>query len=136
MNRTLDLLWLKVRTYFKHPAEDIRQANPIVPNRLYSSFGYIVKAIPLTEREKLFIKQTEKRGALPVELLRDIKPGKDMLRQIAQLQQVTGLQLSELPSRCNFCDFYHQGLPCPIYNTLKDGTVVCDSHKYTILKNQ
>lgn len=136
MNRTLDLLWLKVRTYFKHPAEDIRQAKPIVPGRLYTSFGYIVKAVPLTMRERLYISQSQNRGALPVELLRDIKPGKDMVRQIHQLEEITGLHLSELPARCNFCDFYHKGIPCPIYNVLKDGTVVCDTHKYIILKNQ
>ena len=136
MNRTLDLLWLKVRTYFKHPAEEIRQAKPIIPGRLYTSFGYIVKAVPLTEREKLFIKQTENRGALPIELLRDIKSDSDMVKQLSQLQEIPGMQSSGLPSRCNFCDFYHNGLPCPMYNVLQDGTVVCDSHKYIILKNQ
>jgi hypothetical protein len=136
MNRTLDLLWLKVRTYFKHPAEEIRQVKPIIPGRVYTSFGYIVKAVPLTEREKLFIKQTENRGALPIELLRDIKPDSDMVKQLSQLQEIPGMQSSELPSRCNFCDFYHNGLPCPIYNILQDGSVVCDSHKYVIIKKQ
>lgn len=136
MNRTLDLLWLKVRTYFKHPAEDIRQANPIVPGRLYTSFGYICKAVPLSERERLFISQTENRGALPFLLLRDIKPGGDMIRQIAALQELPDIPDSDLPSRCNFCAFYHEGLPCPIYNMLKDGSTVCDTHKYIILKNQ
>ncbi len=136
MNRTLDLLWLKVRTYFKHPAEEIRQANPIVPGRLYTSFGYICKAVPLTQRELLYIRQTEDRGALPVELLRDIKPGKDYLNQIHQLDDITGCATTELPSRCNLCPFYHIGLPCPMYNLLQDGTVVCDTHKYIILKTQ
>ena len=136
MNRTLDLLWLKVRTYFKHPAEDIRQAKPIVPGRLYTSFGYIVKAVPLTMRERLFIRQSLNRGALPVELLRDIKPSKEMVRQLHQLEEITGLNHSDLPARCNFCDFYRKGIPCPIYNILKDGTVVCDTHNYVILKNQ
>lgn len=136
MNRTFDLLWLRIREYFKHPAEEIRQAKPIIPGRLYTSFGYIVKATPLTEREKLFIKQTENRGALPIELLRDIKPDSDMVKQLSQLQEIPGMQSSELPSRCNFCDFYHNGLPCPIYNILQDGSVVCDSHKYVIIKKQ
>ena len=136
MNRTLDLLWLKVRTYFKHPAEEIRQAKPIIPGRLYTNFGYIVKAVPLTEREKLFIKQTENHGALPIELLRDIKPGDDMVKQLSQLHEIPGIQTSDLPSRCNFCDFYKEGLPCPFYNLLKDGSVVCDTYKYIILKKQ
>lgn len=136
MNRTLDLLWLKVRTYFKHPAEEIRQANPIVPGRLYTSFGYIVKAVPLTERELLYIQQSGKRGALPIELMRDIKPGKDYLNQIRQLEEITGLDATSLPARCNLCAFYHNGLPCPMYNMLQDGTTVCDTHKYIILKNQ
>lgn len=136
MNRTFDLLWLRIREYFKHPAEDIRQANPVVPGRLYTSFGYICKAVPLSERERLFVRQSESRGALPIELIRDLKPGKDMMRQIAQLQEITGLSVSDLPARCNFCDFYRKGIPCPVYNILKDGSVVCDSHKYIILKNQ
>lgn len=136
MNRNFELLWLKVRTYFKHPAEEIRQAIPIIPRRLYMSFGYICKAVPLTERERLFIKQTEGMGALPIELLRDIKPGDDMMRSISQLQELPNLQGSDLPSRCNFCAFYHNGLPCPMYNILQDGTTVCDTHKYVILKKQ
>lgn len=136
MNRKLDLLWLKVRTYFKHPAEDIRQANPIIPGRLYDNFGYICKAVPLSAPERLYIKQSENRGALPIELLRDIKPGKDMLNQIRQLEDITGLTATDLPARCNFCDFYHQGVICPLYNRLADGSVVCDTHKYVILKRQ
>lgn len=136
MNRTFDLLWLKVRTYFKHPAEDIRQEKPIIPGRLYTNFGYICKAVPLSERERLFIKQSEKAGALPVELLRDINAGGDIIRQISQLQQMPDIPDTGLPSRCNFCDLYRNGLPCPLYNVLKDGSVVCDSHKYIILKNQ
>lgn len=135
MNRTLDLLWLKVRTYFKHPAEEIRQANPIVPGRLYTSFGYIVKAVPLTTKERLFLQQTENIGALPIELLRDINPSQDMVQQISQLNTLD-IPHAELPSRCNFCAFYHNGLPCPVYNILGDGTTVCDTHKYIILKNQ
>ena len=136
MNRTLDLLWLKVRTYFKHPAEDIRQAKPIIPGRLYTNFGYICKAVPLTQRERLFLKQTENVGALPVELLRDISPSQDMVRQISQLNMLANIPHTDLPSRCNFCDFHRRGLPCPFYNQLKDGSVVCDTHKYIILKDQ
>ena len=135
MNRTLDLLWLKVRTYFKHPAEEIRQARPIVPGRLYTSFGYICKAIPLTAKERLFLQQTENIGALPIELLRDINPNQDMVHQISQLNTLD-IPHTDLPSRCNFCAFHHRGLPCPFYNILKDGTTVCDTHKYIILKEQ
>lgn len=136
MNKKLDLLWLRIREYFKHPAEDIRQANPIVPGRLYSSFGYICKAVPLTEREKLFIKQTENVGALPVELVRDMKHGDDVVKQIAELNNMPDMPHTDLPSRCNFCDFYRSGIPCPFFNILADGSTVCDSHKYIILKNQ
>ena len=135
MNRTLDLLWLKVRTYFKHPAEEIRQAKPIVPGRLYTSFGYICKAVPLTAKERLFLQQTENIGALPIELLRDINPNQDMVQQISQLNTLD-IPHTDLPSRCNFCAFHHRGLPCPFYNILEDGTTVCDTHKYIILKEQ
>ena len=135
MNRTLDLLWLKVRTYLKHPAEEIRQAKPIVPGRLYTSFGYICKAVPLTAKERLFLQQTENIGALPIELLRDINPNQDMVHQISQLNTLD-IPHTDLPSRCNFCAFHHRGLPCPFYNILKDGSTVCDTHKYIILKEQ
>lgn len=135
MNRTLDLLWLKVRTYFKHPAEEIRQAKPIVPGRLYTSFGYICKAVPLTAKERLFLQQTENIGALPIELLRDINPNQDMVHQISQLNTLD-IPHTDLPSRCNFCAFHHRGLPCPFYNLLEDGSTVCDTHKYIILKEQ
>lgn len=136
MNRTFDLLWLRVREYFKHPAEDIRQARPIIPGRLYYNFGHICKAVPLSMRERLYLDQSENHGALPIELLRDIHPGSDSLNQIRQLEDIDGISYTELPARCNLCAFYHNGLPCPIYNLLADNTVVCDSHKYIILKKQ
>ncbi len=137
MGRKLELLWLRVREYFKHPAEDIRQANPIVPKRLYYCFGNIVKAVPLSEAEKEFIKLSgESGGALPVELLRDLKFNKNKVGQLLQLQQMPNMPQSGLPARCNFCDFYLNGLPCPLFNILKNGETVCDTHKYIILKKQ
>lgn len=40
-----------------------------------------------------------------------------------------------IPSRCNLCDFHKLGIPCPLYNVLKDGSTVCDTHKYIIIKH-
>jgi len=121
MNRSLDLIWLRIREYFKHPAEDIRQANPIIPGRLYSNFGYICKAVMGTH------------GAIPSCMLSD--KGNTDLKNLRQLHTVVA-EKPDLPARCNLCDFYKEGLPCPVYNLLKDGTVVCDTHKYVILKKQ
>lgn len=133
MNRKLDLIWLRIREYFKHPAEDIRQANPVVPGRLYKNFGYVCKAVPLSARERDYIANPNACG-LPVELLGDMRPSDDVVGQLHQLHQLPGIPTSDIPARCNFCDFYRLGIPCPFYNILADGRVVCDSNKYIILK--
>lgn len=133
MNRKLDLLWLRIREYFKHPAEDIRQENPIVPGRLYKNFGYVCKAVPLSKRELDYTRNMLACG-LPTELLGDIRPSDDVVSQLYQLHQLPGIPASDIPARCNFCDFYRESIPCPFYNVLADGSVVCDTHKYVILK--
>ena len=133
MNRSLDLIWLRIREYFKHPAEDIRQANPIIPGRLYSNFGYICKAVKHTAAEKSYLQDMGTHGAIPSCMLSD--KGNTDLKNLRQLHTVVA-EKPDLPARCNLCDFYKEGLPCPVYNLLKDGTVVCDTHKYVILKKQ
>ena len=128
----IDLFRLWLRNYFKHPVENIRQANPIVPGRLYHNFGNACKAVAMTERERQLIRQTEKLGALPIELLRDIKEYD--LRQVRQLYSLPDVSQKEIPSRCSLCDFYKKGVPCPLFNILKDGSTVCDTHRYVIIK--
>ena len=114
MNRTFDLMWLVLREFFKHPAEDIRQANPIVPGRVYRNFGYVCKAVPYSSREQSII--ISSRENLP-----------DDLRKMAEKWQ-------DIPNHCLLCDFQKQGIPCPLYNQLKNGQTVCDTHKYVILQ--
>ena len=138
MNRTLDLLWLRIREYFKHPAEDLRQADPIVPGRLYTNFGYICKAVPFSKAEKEKIrrireeKQGETSGVIEDLLMQEAINGNTRGGDISQ--EVANL--NELNDSCFFCDFHRKCIPCPLYNTLKDGSSVCDTHKYVILKNQ
>ena len=133
MKRIIELSLLRIREYFNHPAEDIRQARPIIPGRLYSNFGYICKAVPLTSRQKDYIFAMSDLNALPVCLFYD-RPihEPDRLRQLHDMVKET----TETPVRCEFCDFYRKGLPCPFYNTLKDNSVVCHTHRYEILKHQ
>lgn len=131
MNRTFDLIWLRIREYFKHPAEDIRQARPIVPGRLYSNFGYICKAVPLTKAQREYLQTDQK--ALPSCLFYDrpiLNP-----ERLHQLHEMVA-ERTDTPLHCEFCDFYRLGIPCPFYNTLKNGSVVCHTHRYVILKNQ
>lgn len=140
MNRTLDLLWLKIRQYFKHPVENIRQAVPIKPGRLYENYGYICKAVPYTAREQLLVNadlanDEQERMALDSDiLLEQVKAvGIRNTDDIQRLQQEAS-EVSTAAVSCQLCDFAKVGLPCPIYNQLKDGSTVCDTHKYIILK--
>lgn len=130
--RYYDLFRLWMREYFKHPLENIRQAKPIVPGRLYSNFGNACKAVPMTERERQLVREAD--GALPFELLRDLKASEHTCRQLRHLYELPDIAQREIPSRCSLCDFYRQGIPCPLYNVLKDGSTVCDTHRYIIIK--
>ena len=133
MNRTIELIWLRIREYFKHPVEDLRQAKPIVPGRLYSNFGYVCKAKPLSKEEIGYISAMSDLNALPACLFYD-RP----INDVDRLRQLHGMvtETTDAPVRCEFCDLYRLGLPCPVYNMLEDGSVVCDTNKYVILKNQ
>ena len=141
MNRTFDLLWLRIREYFHHPAEDIRQAQPIVPGRLYTNFGYVCKAVPYTRKENEWLEQYRSSEAGDQV---DAAVGKMSMesKDITELtpQQAKAVQTAyfnnELPDQCIFCDFHRKAIPCPLYNELADGSTVCDTHKYVILKNQ
>ena len=115
MKRFLELVWVRIRKYFKHPLEDLRQANPIVPGRLYSNFGYICKAVPYTGEERRII-------ASSVEELPD-----DL--------QAAAQKWESVPNHCLLCDFQKKGVPCPLYNILSDGRTVCEVYKYFIIKN-
>ena len=140
MNRTFDLLWLAIRQFFKHPVENIRQANPIKPGRLYENYGYICKAVPYTPREQILVNNylnTDEKAGIALDsdiLLEQVKAlGIRNTDEIKRLQQEAAMA-SNTPVCCQLCDFAREGIPCPIYNQLKDGTSVCDTHKYIILK--
>ena len=42
---------------------------------------------------------------------------------------------NNLPARCRLCDFNEKSIPCPFFNELADGSTVCDTHKYVIIKS-
>lgn len=127
------MIWLRIREYFKHPAEDVRQARPIVPGRLYNNFGYICKAVPLSGKELCYIDDMKDDLSLPVCVVSDgDNRTPDRLRQLHGIMK----EREGTPVKCEFCDFWGQGLPCPVYNALKDGSIVCDTNKYVILRKQ
>lgn len=137
MNRTLDLIWLKIRQYFKHPAENIRQAEPIIPGRLYENYGYICKAVPYTEEEQAKVNADDYDRSLNLDgkLLLELVRSKGLRNKegIEALQR-DALEASSTPVSCQLCDLARMGIPCPLYNRLADGSTVCDTHKYIILK--
>lgn len=115
MNRTLELIWVKIREYFKHPVEDLRQAVPIVPGRVYNNFGYLCKAVPYKQSE--------------LELLNSSK------EDLPDEMRAEASQWEHVPTHCLLCDLQKKGIPCPLYNTLKDGRTVCEVYRYVIIKN-
>lgn len=142
MNRMFELIWLRIREYFKHPAEDIRQAQPIVPGRLYANFGYICKAVPYNKREKDIIRRINsengegRKQLLYNTIMEEIGGCKiEGIGTVDCVQEETD-RLNEMDCHCVFCDFHRKAIPCPLYNTLEDGSTVCDTYKYVILKNQ
>lgn len=137
MNRTFDLLWLRIREYFKHPAEDIRQADPIVPGRLYENFGYICKAVRYRPHEQAAVDGDKAAGydGLQPDVLLELVRNKGIRdrESIGAIQREADTW-QDTPASCRMCDFRRAAIPCPLYNRLADGTTVCDTHKYVILK--
>lgn len=152
MKPYLDLMRLWLREYFKHPVENIRQAYPIVPGRLYRNFGNICKAVPLTKDQLAVIEEQKKirlemvddtvvdrvlagapSGITPEGALEMIRTSKDYKKVVNDLR--SAIAQENLDIKCAFCDFHDKGIPCPLRNALADGTCVCDTHHYVIIKS-
>lgn len=142
----IDLVRLWLYDYFKHPVENIRQANPIIPGRLYRNFGNICKAVPFTREERRFLDDAqaallEAAKNVPDAATSGISPDGliEMVRLSGgNLKSIEGVRIdtakSDLPPKCYICDFHYKGIPCPIVNALKDSSCVCDSYRYVIIK--
>lgn len=141
-----DLFRLWVRTYFKHPLENIRQARPIVPGRLYTNFGNVTKAVRYSEAEKHVIAEAERAileaSAIepdagitfdPAGLLEMVRSVHGDVSGVEDIRRAVS-ERCDVPPRCLLCAFHDRGIPCPIYNELADGSPVCDSHRYIIIK--
>ena len=115
MNRTLELLWVKIREFFKHPVEDLRQAYPIVPGRVYNNFGYLCKAVKYSKAEQELIDTP--------------------LKDLPEVMRNEASEWGDIYNRCLLCDFQKKGVPCPLINLLKSGRAVCEDYKYIIIKN-
>lgn len=129
--RILDLFRAWLHDYFRHPLPSLRAAITVHPRRLYAYFGRIVKAVPLSRSERALIDAHPL--ALPLPLLREARREHDPLAAMCARYALPAAS-DDIPSRCNFCDFYLHGLPCPNCNTLPDGSTVCDTHRYIIIK--
>ena len=142
MKRFFDMLRLWLRNYFKHPVENIRQAKPIVPGRLYSNYGNICKAVPYnSEEKKLMEVDREYENAIQkgfgcslspeglLELVRSVGGDKETVDRLR-----SAIEEENVPAKCMLCDF-HKRIPCPYFNELADGRCVCDEYKYVIIKS-
>lgn len=119
--------WL--REYFRHPLENLRQANPVQPKRLYNYFGYTVKLLPMSSDERKALKSWPDM-ALPPNILANMHA----LSAISRFYDENPVQ-SDIPARCNFCGIYRKSLPCPYFNILADGSTACEHGKYVIIKS-
>lgn len=135
-----DLFRVWVRNYFRHPIPNIRQEKPIVPGRLYRNFGNICKAVRYRQHEQDYIQRTEMfradyaiHGSEPDEILQMVKGVKGDKEAVRRIQRALS-QEQDMPAKCELCDFHRCGVPCPIYNVLADGSTVCDTHRYVIIK--
>ena len=138
MKRFFDILRLWLRNYFKHPVENIRQARPIVPGRLYSNYGNIIKAVPYTKEELKYIEMdreaedaSRNSGLSPeglLEMVRSVGGNKETVDKLR-----SSIEQENMPAKCMLCDL-HRRMPCPLYNELANGQCVCDSYKYIIVK--
>jgi hypothetical protein len=148
MKPYLDLLRLWLREYFKHPVENIRQAYPIVPGRLYRNFGNICKVTPYTKAQQMMIDEQKKLRAVvagasfgekselsgispdgALEMLRSSKGSKQLVWDLGYL-----IANDIIDVKCAYCDFHNKGIPCPLRNALADGKCVCDNYRYVIIK--
>lgn len=137
MKKKLYLLLAWLREYFKHPIENIRTADPIVPNRTYRNFGNICICVPYTSEEIYYLAKWPEY-ALPLTLVLQASHSGNTLRELDNMYSslYDHVPKSQVPSKCVLCDFYKSGIPCPLNNHFKDGSTACDTHKYIIIKHQ
>lgn len=112
-----DRIILAVLQYFGYKPDNIRQAL-IVPGKYYYNFGNIVKAVPISRQEHL------ERQTLLCNMLEGAEE-----RNLAEEKSMT----DTIKSGCLSCPFF-ETLPCPINLNLPDGTKICHSHKFIIIK--
>lgn len=135
MKKYLDLFRIWLHEYFHHPLENIRQANPINPKRLYTNFGNVCKMVPYRPHERAAITETEHGNSdmepeALMEIVRSCRGNKNIVKAMEASLQETQFT----PVKCLLCAFHNNGVPCPVHNMLADGSVVCDKYKYIIIK--
>lgn len=119
--------------YFHHSLPNIRQAMPIRPWKPYRTFGRVCYAKPMSRKEREALTGWPDT-ALPVSYIERARESADELGYIerAYSNGITTDAADNVPARCNLCDFYLKGLPCPLFNRLKNGGVVCNTNRYRI----
>lgn len=113
-----DRLILAVMSYFGHKPERIRQAQ-IIPGKYYNNFSYICKAVPISQQEHY------ERQVLICRMLENHENRMPYDREQTLYEQIK--------SGCDTCPFNEQ-LPCPLNLSLPDGSKICHSHKFIIIK--
>lgn len=135
MKRKIYLFLAWLHDYFKHPLPNARNADYIKPNTLYRNFGNICVCVRRTAAEENHLRRWPDM-ALPVPLLlqalHSAHPMSELDAIYARLFNI--IEAPDIPSHCNFCDFYIHGIPCPLHNHFANGVEVCNTHKYIIIK--
>lgn len=123
MRRKWDLFIVWLREYFKHPLENVRTVEAVIPGKLYHNMGHVCKLVSLTDKEKEVLR------------LQQEHPNKEEYRQMLMTQSgkefksagEIGRCVEMYGTVCQFCDFFKKSLACP---------PVCriENEKYVIIK--
>lgn len=111
-----DRIILAIMHYFGREPENIRQTT-IVPRRYYSNFGRICKAVPISEQD-----YDERQSIVRATYILN-----------ERYTDAVDAKIEYARSGCESCPF-NETLPCPLNLLLPDGSKICHSHKFVIIK--
>lgn len=110
MRRKWDLFIVWLREYFKHPLENVRTVDVVVPGRLYHNMGHICKMVSLTKDEQEVLR------------LQRLQPDKEAYKKALMTASgknfksagEIGRYMEMYGHACQFCDFFKKSLVCPL----------------------
>lgn len=103
MKRKIYLFIAWLHEYFKHPLQNVRTADYIVPKRLYDNFGNVCICVPHTHGEHKHLQRWPDR-ALPLPLLLQAYHSPEPLHELDNMysQLYNKIKTDDIPAHCNF----------------------------------